>query len=471
MSRFGFLPRKASPAETPSEPISASENPIEPDEKSFSALGAQFGGENESLRNMLLDAINKINELDTIKAAVRKLVDPVSKALRDFEAEKAEKVGLQTVLSNTRTAYDKLRNEVGNLEKKLVVSERDCKALRQDLATAQTQLRTLEAARAEITIDVTARRAQVADLEARLAQQTGEANALREENRRLDERLVAANKRVIALESDLNAARQRLTLADDEKRAQQTLLGNASAESARLTRKLAETEASFNAVQGRLRQVEANFTDATSERARLATALEETNERHVREQSIQSTRFDVLQARATALEKVVAEARELLLSRAEQIRAHDRRNGELITERNELQARLSDVQAELLTRESELKEVEQARAIYLERNAALTRAFTGKEAALAQAEEVSASFNERVAAIETAHAAETRAAEQKIEELDAALRREKLERAVVQGALEAARKNLSRAMRSVMALQRDQAAQPEPARPRAANVA
>jgi hypothetical protein len=66
---------------------------------------------------MLLDAINKINELDTIKAVVRKLVDPVSKALRDFEAEKTEKVGLQSVLSNTRTAYDKLRNEVGNLEK------------------------------------------------------------------------------------------------------------------------------------------------------------------------------------------------------------------------------------------------------------------------------------------------------------------------------------------------------------------
>jgi crescentin len=323
MTKFGFLARKASSAETPPEPTLASENPIEPDEESFSALGAQFGGENESLRNMLLDANNKINELDTIKAAVRKLVDPVSKTLRDFEAEKAEKaekVGLQSVLSNTRTAYDKLRNEVGNLEKKLTVSERDCKALRQDLAVAQTQLRTLEAARAEITVDVTARRAQVADLEARLAQQTGEAHALREENRRFDERLIAANKRVIALDSDLNAARQRLTLADDEKRAQQTLLGKASAESARLTRKLAETEASFNAMQGRVRRVEANFADATSERARLVTALEETNERHERERGNQNMRFDLLQARAAALEKVVAEARELLLSRAELIR-------------------------------------------------------------------------------------------------------------------------------------------------------
>jgi len=50
MTKFGFLARKASSAETPPEPTLASENPIEPDEESFSALGAQFGGENESLQ-------------------------------------------------------------------------------------------------------------------------------------------------------------------------------------------------------------------------------------------------------------------------------------------------------------------------------------------------------------------------------------------------------------------------------------
>jgi crescentin len=469
MSRFGFLARKAPPAEKPAEPAAASDNPLELDEELFSALGAQLGGENEALRNMLLDANNKINELDTIKAAVGKLVDPVSKALRDFEAEKTEKVGLQSVLNNTRTAYGKLRNEVGDIEKRFAAADSECKALRQDLAIAQNQLRTLEATKAEISTDIAARRDQIANLEARLAQQTGECIALREENRRLDERLVVADKRTIALESDLGAARQRLLITEDEKRAQQTLLDKASAETARLSRKLAETEASFHAVQGRLRHVEANFTETSTERARLATALDVANERHERERSNQSMRLDALKARTAALEKVVADARELLLTRAEQIREHDRRNGDLVTERNELQARLSDMQAELLTRESELKEVDHARTIYLERNATLARAFTAKEAALAQAEEASAALNERIGALATAHAADKQAAEQTIEELDAALRREKLERSVVVGALATARKDFSRAMREVMALQRDPPA--APARPRAANAA
>ena len=81
--------------------------------------------------------------------------------------------------------------------------------------------------------------------------------------------MTAANKRIITLESDINAARQRLLMADDEKRAQQASLDKMSADAARLTRKLTETEASLNATQGRLRQVEGNFAEVNNERARL----------------------------------------------------------------------------------------------------------------------------------------------------------------------------------------------------------
>ena len=63
------------------------ENPLELDEELFSVLGAQIGGDNETLRNLLLDANAKIGELDAIKAAVGKLADPVSKTLRAYEAE------------------------------------------------------------------------------------------------------------------------------------------------------------------------------------------------------------------------------------------------------------------------------------------------------------------------------------------------------------------------------------------------
>jgi len=477
MSKFGgFFARKAGLYDKPAEaaaPRNAAptDNPLELDEELFSALGAQLGGENESLRNLLLDANAKIGELDTIKNAVGKLVDPVSKALRAFEAEKSEKISLQTVLNNTRTAYGKLRNEVAELEKKANFSEKECQALRQELTTTQNVLRTLEATKAEISIDIAARRAQIADLEARLAQETGEGKALREENRRLDERLSNADKRVVSLESELNAARQRLLMIEDEKRSQQISLDKISVEAARVSRKLAETEASLTATQGRLRHVEGNFAELSTERARLANAIDESNERHEHELTTQRMRFDALQARAAASEKLLGEAREHLLARADEIRIYDRRTGELALERDALQARISDLEAERIQRESEFTEVDQARATLMERSTALARAFTAKEAALTRAEDTIAALNEQVAAIESARAAEKQASEQRIEELGASLRREQMQCSVVEGALETARKDFARLMREAMALQRDQAAPDDPARLRPANAA
>jgi chromosome segregation ATPase len=470
MSIFGFLARKASPAEKPNQPAASNNNPLELDEELFSVLGAQLGGENEALRNLLFDANNKINELDVIKAAVGKLVDPVSKALREFEAEKTEKAGLQSVLNNTRIAYGKLRNEVSELEKKFAAADREAWALRNDLATAQDHIRTLEASKSEINVEIVSRRAQAADLESRIAQFTGECNALREENRRFDERVVNADKKVIALESDLTAARQRLLLTDDEKRAQQLLLDKASSETARLSRKLAETEASFNALQGRLRHVEVNFTEAATERVRLATALDEANERAERDRSSAPMRFDALQGAPTRWRKSSATPASSSFP-APNRSASTTANMPLTTERDDLQARLSDVQAQLFARDSQLKEVDDARSIYVERNASLARAFTAKEAALAQAAELNASLNERIGELEALRAAEHQVSAQRVEELESVLSREKLERSVIEGALATARKDFAKAMRELMTLQHAASSADNPTPPRPANAA
>ena len=477
MNKFGgFFARRAGLYDKPADPTpnanTPTDNPLELDEELFTALGAQLGGENESLRNLLLDANAKIGELDGIKNAVGKLVDPVSKALRAFEAEKSEKLSLQTVLNNTRTAYGKLRNEVAELEKKANLSEKECQALRQELTTTQNLLRTLEATKAEIAIDIAARRAQIVDLETRLAQETGEGKALREENRRLDERLSTADKRVMALESELNGARQRLLMLEDEKRAQQISLDKMSAESARISRKLVETEASLTATQGRLRHVDGTVAELNTERTRLTAALDEANERHEHEVTTQRMRFDALQARASASEKLLGEAREHLLARADEIRIYDRRAGELALERDALQARVADLEAERIQRESQFKEVDQARATLIERSTALARAFTAKEAALTRAEDAIAALNEQVAALESARAAEKQAADQRVEELSTSLRREQMQCSVVEGALETARKDFARLMREAMALQREQQMAPDdPALLRPANAA
>ena len=138
-----LLARKSSNSPITVPAIRPSEQPdsaVDLDEELFSSIGAQLGSNNETLRNLLLNANHKIGELDTIKEAVAKLVSPVSKALRDFETEKADKINLQAALSNTRTAYGKLRNEVTDLEKRATKAEREAEQLRKDLSFAELSL-------------------------------------------------------------------------------------------------------------------------------------------------------------------------------------------------------------------------------------------------------------------------------------------------------------------------------------------
>jgi crescentin len=467
----GFFGRKALPPDALDSSEAPAENPLELDEELFSAHAIQLGAENETLRNLLVDASAKIDELDNIKSVVSKLVDPVGKALRAIEAERVEKLSLQTVLNNTRTAYGKLRNEYADMERKAAAADAQCGELHQELETAYGQVKAAEAAKSEVAADIAARLAQIDELEARLSQEATENKALAGEKRRLGERLQAAEKRINALESDLNSTRQRLMIADDEKHAQQVLLDRASIDAAQLSRKLAEQEANLNATQGRLRQVQANLAELTAERNRLAGALDEANERHEQELTSQRMRMELLQTRMMAGEKLLGEARQHLLARAEEISAMDRRLNEMAVERDGLQARMEGLEADRRSRETALHEMDQARNGLRERAAALAHALAAKQEALAQAEETIATQHERVVAFEQALNEKQEFAERTIEELTAAVHREQMERSVVEGALETARKDFTRVMRELLAVKRQMEAEEPLPHPIAANAA
>jgi chromosome segregation ATPase len=343
--------------------------------------------------------------------------------------------------------------------------------LRQELAGTQDLLKAAEATKAEIAIDVAARRAQIGELESRLAQESGDSRALRDENKRLDERLITAEKRIVVLESDINSTRQRLLVAEDEKRTLQTSLDKSITDAARLARKLAETETALTTVHGRLRNVEANYAETNTERARLSTALDEANERHEHERNSQRIRFDALQARIAATEKLLSEAREHLLVRADEIRNYDRRIGEIALSRDSVQARVSDMETDKLRRESEYEELRQSYATLKERSGSLARAFSAKDVELTRGNETIVALHQRIAGLEAEMKARQQANEKALEDLTAALRREQHERAMAEGALDTGRKDFARVMREVLTLQRNQASQEPGPNPFAANAA
>ena len=77
-----------------------------------------MGEENEVLRNLLTDTGRKIGELDELKEAFDKIVAPFNSTLRALEQEKSQTLSLSGMLDESRAAYETLRTEFYQIEKK-----------------------------------------------------------------------------------------------------------------------------------------------------------------------------------------------------------------------------------------------------------------------------------------------------------------------------------------------------------------
>src|SRR3984893_11689655 len=248
----------------------------------------------------------------------------------------------------------------------------------------------------------------------------------------------------MVLEGELAAAREKLTLLEDDKRSLQIAVDQAFNETARLTRRLTESENTLTATRAQLGKVEASFAEAYAERGRLAAALDETREQRQAEQNSLNMRLDALQSRAATAERLLSEARQNLIARTEEVRAFDRKSVEATIARNNAEKRLAQIEAAHEARERQIKDLEQARTALSEPKQAVTKTLKAREAALARADEKIASLTERNGHLEADVQVSRTNIEKRVEELNSALQRERMERAVVEGALEAARKDNSR---------------------------
>ncbi len=420
--------------------------------ENLSDVGSRMGEENEVLRNLLTDTGRKINELDDLKEAFDKLVAPFNSTLRALEQEKSQTLSLSGMLAEARAAYETLRTEFYQVDRKATSLEAEVDRLREDLELSRETNRGLESSRLELSDDINARRAQLAELERQLTQETTQRRALSEARRGLQEQFDTAEKRIVQLEGELAAAREKLALLEDEKRSLQIAVDQSLNETARLTRRLTESENTLTATRAQLGKVEASFAEAYAERGRLGAALDEAKEQHQAERNSLNMRLDALQSRAATAERLLSEARQNLIARTEEVRAFDRKSVEATIARNNSDKRLAQIEASHEGRERQIKDHEQARIALTERNSALTKTLKVRETTLARAEEKIASLTERNGHLEADIQVSRTNIEKRVEDLNSALQRERMERAVVEGALEAARKDNSRLQSEVAAL-------------------
>jgi hypothetical protein len=411
------LEPKAGARETPSEPASERADPraalSDLDEELFAALNFRIAsGE----------------------------IDPQKTTLHAFEAERLEKRRIQEAEDNARAERAR-------------ATRSKAAAMQQEFGDLQRQLKTVQAAKAESEQALTARTTELAELKNRLAARDYEAGKLREENQRLKAQLTDGEKRVTALQAAL-VAQPPLPSYENENRPPPAAADSAGEQAARLSRRLAEAESILTAAQSRLRQVEGNVAKVNTERARIALARED--ERRMQELIEQRTQFESVQERVKDTESVLAAARKFLQPRAEPMRMPEFHTGAPAFKRDAIEERLAELDAELSKRLSAPKAMEQA-PLPAQRAAPQPR--SSEQAALARAADTNGAVSERIGRLEAALVAEKEDAAAAIEEIKAALRREKMERLATEGALETARRDFARLMRTALALQPETAAE------------
>jgi chromosome segregation ATPase len=415
---------------------------------------ARLGEECEALRNLIVEAGCKVNELEETKQAFISIADPADRALRALEHEKTRNITLTRKLGQLRAGYDALQANLEQIENKAeaVANEKEQVQLR--LEAEQRAVRELSAVKAELTNDVAVVRAIAANLERQVADLSARAKSLSEDNQRFRSRAVEAETKAGGLESELTATRESLAIARGENQSLQKSLSEAASEVANLAKRNTEIETASTAGAARIQQLEATLFGVENERNRLLAEVNELSERQRNAHTKLHAQFEALQARAAMAEKLLGNTRQLLAARSEEARASGRQVTDVKRERDGAEVRLREAEALLKAHENQIRELERARTVLGEHNTALVNALKSRDAQLAEADEQRLIATDQVARLEDEMNTSRLASEKRIDELLSQLDHERLQRQVVEGALDATRGERAHLQQELYALRR-----------------
>ena len=352
---------------------------IELDNELFFPIATQLGQENETVRNLLMDAEHKIGELESIKISIAKLVEPVCNTLRGYEETKSEKLIVQRALNTTREVCNKLRDDLSTAEKKATKFKIECTRLQEIAALAKQTIAGLERTKAEQLAELGVHRAHIAELQGLTQQQASDLRLTRDENLRLGDRVVTADQRIVQVEGESQAAQQETRKVKEERASLQASLEKTLSELAQTARRLSDADKAVASTQARLKATEINLAEVQTERSRLVAALDEANHAHREETNVLNSRLEALQARGTLTDKLLEEARQALIARSEEMRTFDRRVADASTTNDTLAERLSSLEAILAERELQIRDLELARALLTDEANKLIHAATARE--------------------------------------------------------------------------------------------
>src|SRR4051794_38098807 len=169
-------PPAAVPAESETASPPTNLTSIEPE--SEHEISARLGQACEALRNLIIEAGCKANDLEEARKAFVSIVDPAEHALRTLEHEKTRNISLSRILAQLRTERDGLNVRFNDLTRNADALASEKEALRQDLEETQKAVNEFRSVKENLTNEIALGRIVAGDYERQVAELSTQTRSL-----------------------------------------------------------------------------------------------------------------------------------------------------------------------------------------------------------------------------------------------------------------------------------------------------
>ncbi len=407
-----------------------------------------LGRSNEALRREL-DAISEnFQVVDTIRGALDQVRGALDQSLADLERSNALLRQTETELAAEREAHRLSQDELGSLRRRhdITVTERDTASLR--LAETSKSLADLDAQFVQVEAELQTKTQYAGYLERRGEDMAEQHRAAESEISALRRRLVDVDQRLTATEASLSETMIRATVLDAERMSLDQSLQTALVQNQSAARSVAARDTELAELRAEVDRMRNEVLRQENEYHKLSIAMDEVNVRGASEAAEVRVRLDAVQARANLAERLLTEQRQKVRDGAEMIRQLERAAADAIQRSQSLDQRAIRAEEARNKAEEQLRLGGAARDAAIERASSTGKALRVKEELVMTSDRELAEVQVRANALEETLRRDRGTFEARIAQLSAELERERSERAVAEGALEAAR-------RDRVALQRD----------------
>ena len=440
----------AEPARTTSGLVGAPPRPTDirlSTDDSFDAIGQR----NETLRNQLDGIAESFRDIENIRGQFEAIISPIARLLRDLEEARSNLEESRQRHASLSIAHDELQRE-----QRATAKDRDALVEQRDsLQIENRQLhhasREVESSLAEAQIAVNDGSLKIANLERSLEGAILRARGLEEANAAMRATLDDREKALTDVEQRRAFLSHQFELAEEEGRALRGQLEEQSHETSKMARLHAEVDAQRNEFARKASELEGQLALESGAHAKLRSTRQDESEAHRIHVGSLSGELSAARARAETAERLLAEARQELRDKLQEMRTSERRALDVEAHAQNQAKKQAELARELAAAKQRLTEVEASRASLIEKSSGLAKAAKAGENALQRADEKIALLETRLA--ESANAAQLQRAqfEAKLAQLGEQAQSESAARAYAEGALQSARRERLSMQRELVA--------------------